>query len=74
MRRHRGPRRGRLLRASWCVCVYEWMSGSVGGGSGAWNGQEKHAMALSSTAVAVVVELLCVVCGGEADVAVRSSE
>lgn len=31
-------------------------------------------MALSSAAVAVVVELLCVVCGGEADMAVRSSE
>lgn len=65
MRPHRGRRRGRLLRASLCVCV--------SGGSCGRSGRESHARARSSIAVAVKgVEVLCVVCDGEADAGVRS--
>lgn len=64
MRPHRGRRRGRLLRASLCVCV--------GGGSCGRGGRESHARVCFSIAVAVRVEVLCVVCSDEADAAVRS--
>jgi hypothetical protein len=62
MRPHRRPRRGRLLRASLCVCV---------GGGSIVSGDERHASMLSGFGVVLKVEVLSAGCNCEANAVVR---